>query len=476
MTEVIDINEERDPNLVNASPTKRFFVEMLTRDIEVQDAILDLLDNCVDGILRTLAGNDDNDLPYQNFAAHIDFSAEAFSIKDNCGGIPKDVAIKYAFMMGRPDDDRDKELATVGMYGIGMKRAIFKLGRLCSVKSFRADGAFEVKIGPEWMKDDKSWELSMEEVENNDQPGTHISITDFPKNISAFFQPGMDIYHLLPAVIAQHFSFIIAKGFKIYVNGTEIIPKKVSFLVSSDGQLKENSISPYLFQGVINDVNVYLVVGFYKPMLDPDELEEEAKSRRSTEDAGWTVVCNNRVVLYNDKTILTGWGEANVPSYHTQFIGIYGIVFFESNHASNLPLTTTKRGIDGSSTIYLRVKNRMREGLKKFTDYTNYWKPYNQEQKSFAEHAVSLDVVSLAKTKPDGSWSSIRGSDTEYKLDLPLKRPTLENTDPMQQIKFFKKKSEVDQIKEHFYQEDQAVKPSEIGILCFETVLNDLQK
>lgn len=35
-----------------ASPTKRFFVSMLTRDINLADAILDLLDNCLDGALR----------------------------------------------------------------------------------------------------------------------------------------------------------------------------------------------------------------------------------------------------------------------------------------------------------------------------------------------------------------------------------------------------------------------------------------
>jgi len=34
------------------SPTKQFFVSMLTRDINLADAILDLLDNCLDGALR----------------------------------------------------------------------------------------------------------------------------------------------------------------------------------------------------------------------------------------------------------------------------------------------------------------------------------------------------------------------------------------------------------------------------------------
>ena len=37
--------------LIKAGPTKAFFVKMLTRDIELADAILDLLDNCVDGVV-----------------------------------------------------------------------------------------------------------------------------------------------------------------------------------------------------------------------------------------------------------------------------------------------------------------------------------------------------------------------------------------------------------------------------------------
>ena len=35
-----------------AVPTKQFFVSMLTRDISLADAILDLIDNCLDGALR----------------------------------------------------------------------------------------------------------------------------------------------------------------------------------------------------------------------------------------------------------------------------------------------------------------------------------------------------------------------------------------------------------------------------------------
>ncbi|MCC3531261.1 MAG: hypothetical protein JGK21_25085 [Microcoleus sp. PH2017_22_RUC_O_B] len=93
-------NEQELPNTLNASPTKSFFVEMLTRDIELEDAILDLLDNCIDGIQRTIKDHHSSEKPYDCFWAKLTFSNESFTIEDNCGGIPIDVAQNYAFRMG----------------------------------------------------------------------------------------------------------------------------------------------------------------------------------------------------------------------------------------------------------------------------------------------------------------------------------------------------------------------------------------
>ena len=50
------LNEKAEDPIL-ASPTKRFFVDMLTRDIDLKDAVLDLLDNCVDGLMRSLGKN-----------------------------------------------------------------------------------------------------------------------------------------------------------------------------------------------------------------------------------------------------------------------------------------------------------------------------------------------------------------------------------------------------------------------------------
>lgn len=76
---------------------------MLTRDIKLEDAILDLIDNCLDGALRL--GNGDKPT-YGKYWVKIKLAKDHFSIEDNCGGIPREVAKNYAFKMGRDLDDK----------------------------------------------------------------------------------------------------------------------------------------------------------------------------------------------------------------------------------------------------------------------------------------------------------------------------------------------------------------------------------
>ena len=39
-------------NVIEGNPTKKFFIDMITRDISIEDAIVDLLDNSIDGANR----------------------------------------------------------------------------------------------------------------------------------------------------------------------------------------------------------------------------------------------------------------------------------------------------------------------------------------------------------------------------------------------------------------------------------------
>ena len=96
---------------------------MLTRDVLLTRAIIDLVDNSIDGAKRLRSEGD-----YSGLKVIIRFSEEEFSIEDNCGGISIPTARDYAFRFGRPKD-APSTTSSVGQFGVGMKRTFFKLGR-----------------------------------------------------------------------------------------------------------------------------------------------------------------------------------------------------------------------------------------------------------------------------------------------------------------------------------------------------------
>ena len=162
---------------ISGGPTKRFFVAMLPRDIELGDAILDLVDNSVDGAMRQRRKSLHETNVYKGFRCNLEISENKFRITDNCGGIPKEY-IDSAFRLGRPQVDKDGDLPTIGMYGIGMKRAIFKMGLAAKVSSVTDGSSSTVEYTEEWL-DPENDDFKLSIGENNDDQsddGVYIEI------------------------------------------------------------------------------------------------------------------------------------------------------------------------------------------------------------------------------------------------------------------------------------------------------------
>lgn len=466
--------------IVDARPTKAFFVSMLTRDIDLQDAVLDLLDNSVDGLMRTLgAQGRKGATPYKGYWAKLTFAKGSFSIEDNCGGISKKLAKDSAFRMGRTPLARaeDRHVPTVGTYGIGMKRAIFKLGRTATVVSRTSAEAFRVQIGSDWFDDasDEKWSFTLEDIPSKGTlHGTNIEVTSLLGEISQEFSPSRDFATRFSRTVSQQYSLIIEKGFAVYVNGILVKPLPIQFSSVSLKDYKEG-IAPYLFDGVIDEVKISLSVGFYKPVPDEAEIEEQESTGTFTSDeAGWTIICNDRVVLYHDKSILTGWGEAGVPSFHNQFISISGTVHFTADDASKLPLTTTKRGVNVGSEVYLRTKDKMREGTKLFTNYTNRLKKDKGKKKELFAQTGTINVSQLRQGT--ATTSGLRWTN-DRKIEGKTFTPSLPKLtdDRLRTIRFSRTKEEIAELAEYLL-EDANAKPADLGNACFDHVLTEARE
>lgn len=471
-----------DPKDANASPTKRFFVDMLVRDIELKDTLLDLLDNCVDGILRTHKTKPGAARPYEGYRADIVVSPTCFQIEDNCGGIPIDIAQNSAFAIGRPVPIEGHDAAaTVGMYGIGMKRAIFKLGTDATVDSWNDQG-FRVRISPNWLADEDWKRLPIKALPAGALPKGHtrVRVDKLHPSIKTEFDDGNFVTDLIES-IGENYALIIDKGFSITVRRSvsdaipESIDSKRFSLLRKKKKPKEEgeAIAPYIYIGKIGAVDVEIYAGLYRHLPDAEEQELEEETRGSIDDAGWTVVCNDRAVVWKDRTRLTGWGESSVPNYHGQFIAITGIVLLRSEDPKLLPLTTTKRGLDAGSDLYSKVKDMMREATKGLTSFTNKWKKFEDDLEKLYLDTNYLELAELRSWAPTIATRSYHKIKTmkRYapKLPVPVKSVT------SSRVSFLALKTDVARLSIAYFGEPDA-KPRDVGEEAFKRELEQYEE
>ena len=334
------------PRLINAQPTKDLFINMLVRDIPLIRAIIDLVDNSVDGATRL-----QNDT-YQGLWIKITASKDFFKIEDNCGGMTVREAEGYAFKFGRPND-AEATPKSIGRFGIGMKRAFFKIGKKFKVESTTIDSKFSVLVNvEEWKKkDDWTFEFQNAQEETTsktDEVGTCITIEELHESVSEDL--GLENFlSQLKTELTVAYSLKIRKNLSIIINDENIYPISLDFRVSDNIKVAKSEREYKYFgsQEIDSPVKVTLYAGV---------------ANRELDEGGWYVFCNERMVLEADQSEITGWGNKSIlPKYHADFAFFRGYVFFESDDASYLPWTTTKTGIDRDSPIYKSVKHEMNQ-------------------------------------------------------------------------------------------------------------------
>lgn len=347
-----------------ANPHKRLFISLITRDISLADAVLDLLDNAINSAIQKLGLSLSRPEDYIALLSRkvlksttkvaINFDDKHFEMIDNAAGIRLKDAQERVFMFGRDGED-DGALAhddTLSVYGIGMKRALFKIGDRVVINSRHRETGFHMNLGVRaWEKlPQDRWSIPIEPVPYNKtvETGTDIRITDLFPDIARRIDDG-SFQGELKNKISRTYAYFLERIISVSVNGETIQPEALEFgdNLSTD-HFDLSGISCAVMAGIRQTDGKFYVA----------------------DKAGWYVFCNGRAVAFADKTTLTGWGNL-LPIFQPKHRPFLGLVFFTAEDREKLPWTTTKSSINEESAAWqhaLRVMQRVGRTITSFLD------------------------------------------------------------------------------------------------------------
>lgn len=348
-----------DNLLVNSSPSKEFFLNMITKDVTVESSILDLIDNSIDAYKR-----EKDKIKQGIIEISYSIADDYFSINDNCGGMSKEIAINKAFRFG---NERDRDAGTLGMYGIGMKRSIFKIGSDFVVESKTDTDSYKVYMNrDEWtnLKDEKTnddiWKFHLDDVELSFNNGVHIKIKKLSDSLKTYLKMRNNV-ETLREKISSAYGELLENGIIISINAERIYYSSEYLYKAS---FMESYVNTYNI-GKNREIAVRIIAGVGDP---------------SPKDAGWDIICNGRAVIQKDRTELTGWESTYdseeetgvdeafqgkiIPAFHNDFARFRGYVYIDCDDPNKLPLNTTKDSIDQQHFVYQFIFQEMRKAMR----------------------------------------------------------------------------------------------------------------
>lgn len=350
---------KNDAILVDTTPAKVAIVDGLTRDLSVSAAIQDLVDNAIDSAAAATRAQpatgrgkkrpipEAPPLSYTGFRIELTLNERVFRIRDNCGGIDAKTFAHSAFRFGK----RSSHSYGLGIFGVGLNRALFKLGERIKIATDTGKGFAQLEIRTsEYLAQDDAWQLPANLKKTGPAKGTLIEIEDLASSVKSYFSSAEE-KDKLREELSRRYGRLVEKGLVLKVNGKTIQQTVPS--IRTDGPyapLNKSYLTP-------TSVRVEISSGQHPMHRFAAERDVDSPSDQApTEEFGWTVYCNDRAVLIANQDHRTGWAGR----FHGEYNGFVGVVRFEAADPNLLPWNTTKVDVDLNNAAYQTALADMR--------------------------------------------------------------------------------------------------------------------
>ncbi len=435
-----------------------FLADTLTTDIELTDALFDLIDNSIDSardeIIKGDFEKDSRGLPsnYSGYSIKLRFTSGSITIEDNCTGFGTSTLEENAFYTGL----RSNHKFGIGYYGLGLKRALLKAGSTYGMITDNGDYLYKSNFKTHSFASDGETDLIAKKYPSSHNPRTVFIVSSLHADTLTQIQ-SVDWIKTMINGLAVRYAMFLKKGLEVKVTCALPSFSNTYYITPQVPNFRPDLIPPTRKEIISGGVKSEFVVGVHEKYTFTGEWDYDLeKNRELTKKYGVYYIFNDRVIVESSLESRHGF----ITNWHSEYGGFVCLVHVTGENPKDLPWNTAKTDVKLYSPLFLKIISYVEPLAKAYRTEAkkliNIWVdkktkglPETERKKIFAEKAgtkqLSDDEISArsrksspSKEKPSkglkgGSSPSFQPNSQDKKVELKTaagsKTTVAKNTD-----------------------------------------------
>lgn len=330
--------------MLNAVPSKRLFLSIIA-DYDLNKSICELIDNSFDMWTRNQRSGS------VNIAVTLDRHDNRIVVEDDAGGIEKD---NLTFIVGPGQSGSNATDDTIGIFGVGTKRAVVALAKDVRITT-RAPGGntHQIMFDDKWIEHE-DWSLPLFEVDELPQGVTRVELSRLRVGI------GSEEEELLRDHLGSTYAkFLTMPEVVLTLNDQPIQPRFF------DQWSYPPNFEPRRYHGHMRtpagrEIALEVLAG----------LSNE--SSPTTGEYGVYFYCNDRLVAPAMKTIEVGFMRGLAGPPHPK-ISLTKVIVSVKGDASEMPWNSSKSDISTNHHTFLALHKWLVKVVSDYARMSRLW-------------------------------------------------------------------------------------------------------
>jgi len=334
---------KKQVDTLSAIPSKRLFLSIIA-DYDLNRSICELVDNGLDVWVR---GGKVSDI---SIKITIDADQKTICVEDNAGGVPKS-ELKFIVGPGQTGSTLNDE--TIGIFGVGTKRAVVALAQDIKISTrFGRGRTYQVDFDEKWLEDE-DWELPLYQIDDIGPGTTLVELQKLRVQINE------EAIEMLGDHLGATYAKFLSPKVSITLNGTPLKPRLF------EGWSFPPGYEPRRYKGQLSTadgktVRVSALAG----------LSNE--SSPAAGEYGVYFYCNDRLIARALKTFEVGFmkGYAGLP--HPK-VSLTKVLISLNGDAASMPWNSSKSDISTKHEVFQAIHAWLNEVVKDYAALSRIW-------------------------------------------------------------------------------------------------------